>query len=115
MRVNNNALTMVRGDDEVITVTVSGYELTSADVVTLSVRSLGKVNRLGEISAGPDLQFTKTATIVDGVAVFQIDANDTAFMPDPRYVYDVCLTTSGGKKHTIVPINYFNLIERVSV
>lgn len=114
MEINRNILTMVRGDSDTLYVTVKNYELSTGDTVKMSVRNCGKTDRLGRITAGNDLKFTKTATISDKIAVITIEPNDTKNLTENRYVYDVELTTSAGKVHTIVPINYFDLIDEVT-
>ena len=115
MKINKKVIQMVRGDSELLNVTVKNYELSDSDSVVLSVRNVGRASMSVSLTAGNTLYFTKTATISDGVATIEIDPGDTKDMSPGRYVYDIELTTASGDVHTIVPINYLVIIDEVSV
>lgn len=103
--IENDTVYITKGDDavlEIANITADNgdrYELQSADVLTLTVRSLPTALLPALIQ-------------IDGIGGSNrivIRHADTANLDVGRYSADVQLTTADGKRHTIWPILHGNL------
>lgn len=105
MKIQGTNISMVRGDSESITVTISPTAFTTGDTVYLTVRE----------DAEEPIAFQKAVTEFDnGAAVIGIDHSDTEGLEFGTYVYDVQLTRADGTVTTLVPISRFKLTEEVT-
>lgn len=111
MIVIGKTLKMVKGDTERLTAGVDGYDLTENDIVTMIIKDFKRRDVCGNIVSGDTVYLERTAYISDGVATVQILPDDTSNMESGRYVYELRLVTASGNIHTIVPYNFFEVMD----
>nr|DAW29654.1 MAG TPA: hypothetical protein [Caudoviricetes sp.] len=105
-KVDDNNISMIRGDSGVFTITItdtngSPVELTEGDVLTFTLRRTPR---------SPTIVLQKTIT--DGTLT--INPSDTQDMPFGSYVYDVELKRADGYTDTIIPPHEFCILEEVT-
>lgn len=88
---NNERICITKGDDAVLTVDVSGYELQSGDRIRLTVRA-------DSSDSGAPL----LAVEGDG-NLLRFRHDDTARLPVGEYSADIQLQTAVGARHTLWP------------
>ena len=95
LKVENNKIYMVRGDDEVLAVALDGYEMAAGDMLTLTVRETPTADSqvLLQISGAP------------GSNRIVISHADTAEAAYGAYSADVQLLTADGLRKTVWPTN----------
>lgn len=103
----DNKIQLTKGDTATIQVEAydndnKPYAIKSTDVVTLKVKKTQ--NSLQNA-------ILKTA---DANHIITILPSDTSSLTSGLYVYDVQITTNEGNVYTIIPLNYFELIEEIS-
>lgn len=104
--VNNNNISMIRGDSGVFTITIadtngSPVTLTDGDVLTFTLRRTPR---------SPTIVLQKTIT--DGT--LNINPGDTQDLTFGSYVYDVELRRADGYTDTIIPPHEFLVLEEVT-
>ena len=104
MTLNGTNISMVRGDDETLTVSITDGTFSTGDIVTFTVRQ-----RVDD----PILIQKEVTTFQSGKAVIVIAHADTESLDVGKYVYDIQLM-SGGKITTIVKKSKFTLEEEVT-
>lgn len=95
LKVENNKIYMVRGDDEVLAVALDGYEMGEADTLTLTVRELPSA----------DSKVLLAITSAPGSDRIVISHADTAEVAYGAYSADVQLMTAEGLRRTVWPTN----------
>ncbi len=106
--VNNNNISLIRGDSGVFELAVqdtdgNAAELDAGDVLTFTVR---------RVAASPIVVIKKQIDIAD--MQVNIEPADTADLRFGAYVYDVELKRSDGFVDTIIPPHEFLLLEEVT-
>ena len=105
MKMQGTNISMIRGDDESITVTIAPTPFAAGDTVYLTVRE----------DAEEPIVFQKVVTtFTDGAAIIPIDSADTEGKEFGDYVYDIQVTWANGKNKTIVPLSRFTLEEEAT-
>ena len=105
-KVDNNNISMIRGDSGVFIITITDtngtpVELTDGDGLTFTLRRTPR---------SPTIVLQKTIT--DGTLT--INPSDTQDMPFGSYVYDVELKRADGYTDTIIPLHEFCILEEVT-
>lgn len=103
MKIRKHSITMTRGDNEVLIVSLRDKKFTTGDVVELTVRQ--------SAGYGPSL-IHKTVTEFDrdgaeGKAVFEFEPKDTQMLNFDTYSYDVQATFQDiGVKTIVKPADF---------
>lgn len=105
-KVDNNNISMIRGDSGVFTITItdtngSPVELTESDVLTFTLRRAAR---------NPAIVLQKI--IADGE--LDIKPADTEGLTFGAYVYDIELKRADGYVDTVIPPHEFLLMEEVT-
>lgn len=95
LKVENGRIYVVRGDDEVLSVALEGYEMAAGDVLTLTVRELPTAESAALI----------TVKSAPGSNRIVLSHADTANVPYGAYSADVQLLTADGLRRTVWPTN----------
>lgn len=95
LKIENNKIYMVRGDDEVLQVALEGYEMASGDTLTLTVREL----------PSNESKVLLSSTSAPGSNRIVIRHADTTEVPVGAYSADVQLLTADGLRRTVWPTN----------
>ena len=105
MTISGTTITMIRGDDESITINIDPH-LEVGDSIILTIRQ----------SPEDIIQFQKSVTAEDEATSLSLAINhsDTEQMEFGRYVYDVQLTRANGRIATLIPKSRFVLKEEVT-
>lgn len=105
-KVDNNNISMIRGDSGVFTITITDtngnpVELTESDVLTFTLRRAAR---------NPAIVLQKT------IAGGELDINpaDTEGLTFGAYVYDIELKRADGYVDTVIPPHEFLLMEEVT-
>lgn len=105
MIVREHNLSMIRGDSESITVSITdGFQ--SGDIIEMTVR---------KAACDPKKYLYKKITqFSDGKAVIAILPSDTESIPFGSYYYDIQLTRGNGDVITIIKPAKFTLLEEIT-
>lgn len=106
MKVTGENLSMTRGDSETVTVSCPERPFTAGDIIEMTVRKTAT-------STEKEI-YKRVADFNDGVAVINIDPEDTSGLSFGNHVYDVQLTTGDGKVITIIKPHVLYLDKEVS-
>lgn len=93
MTVDGTNLSMRRGDNDELSVGLSGYDVQPGDFLEMTVRKA--IN-------GPALIYKKLTTFTENEAIFSFVPSDTQNLQPGDYIYDIQLTF-GGRVKTIIP------------
>ena len=98
---------LTKGDSATIQVSAydndgNEYEIKSTDVVTMKVKET------------PNSETTSISKTADANNIITILPNDTSSLTAGTYVYDIQLVTAENNVYTIIPMNYFEIIEEIS-
>lgn len=114
MTVDETNLSMIRGDTESITVSITDEEtsehidlITGNDTVYFTI----KLNTHVETKV---LQKILTEFDIDGNAIIEINHEDTASLPYKTYRYDIQWVDSSGRVRTIIAPSLFTLEPEVT-
>lgn len=111
MQVNGTHLTMIRGDTEALTIRVvdapgAAIPLVAGDTVYLTVKRSVK---------DKDHVLQKIVTeFNEGIALVEIQPDDTKPLTFRSYVYDVQITFADGTVKTIIPPSTFEVAAEVT-
>ena len=97
MTVNGTCLSMVRGDSESISVTISGYDMQPGDFLEMTIRK--------NLDA-PVTMYRKVTEFPDNKAVINFFPEETQDLELGDYVYDMQLTFGGAVKTIIKPTRF---------
>lgn len=105
--IENNEISMTKGDTVYIKVDIvysnnDDYELKKGDSLTLSVKKYAD-----------DIEYIFQKNITD-TDIIIINPEDTINLTSGRYVYDVQLNTKDEEVFTVIPCNYFYIMEGVT-
>lgn len=105
MKASGTNLSMIRGDDETITVTLSGYTLGEGDVITFGVKK--------DVEDTAYLIHKQITEFTDNAAVINIDHADTRNLAFMDYFYDIQIKFASGKIRTLIKASRFTINEEV--
>lgn len=111
MKVNGRNISMTRGDNEVIKVSLTDKDgahvpLVSGDTVHFTVKT--------DTLTNTKLIQKIITEFIDGDAYISIEPRDTKLLDYNSYVYDVQLTKANGNVVTVVPPARFTVLEEVT-
>lgn len=102
LTIEDNAISLTRGDTGYIYIEIEGYEPNPEDTITLTVRK--------QIS-DEQAKLSITVPIDQGIV---IKPQDTKTWDYGRYYYDIQIDTSAGEVFTIIEKSPFKITEEVT-
>lgn len=106
MTIEDNVITIIKGDTGIINVEIEGYSLTVGDIVLMTVK---------ESIADDNYVLQKIIRYYDstGIAKIELTSVDTDLEPK-TYVYDIEVRFADGRVDTIITPNKFKVIGGVT-